>query len=194
MWRTAATDPTCYHPRVSMPADSPSSSNSTRSARPTTTVARTVRTIIATAGIVLAFDQVSKAMVVDALGSHADRHHVDLLGRHIGLEYVENTGAAFGLLAGNPWVVTVLAAVVAICFLAVFARHLPESRLLQVSLGAVLAGGAGNVIDRVRLGYVIDFLAVAVWPRFNVADSAITLGLGGMIWWLLSNSMEEAHD
>lgn len=130
-----------------------------------------------TAIAVTAFDQATKALVVTWLGPDQAYQRWELAGPWLAFEYVENTGAAFGILAGRVWLLSVLAVVVAIGFLVAFLRDLPRSRWLRLSIGLVIGGGIGNFLDRLRLGYVIDFLAVGVWPRFNLADTAITIGL-----------------
>ncbi len=67
-------------------------------------------------------------------------------------------------------------------FLLAFRNQLPHSRLLQLGIGLIVGGAIGNLIDRLRLGYVVDFIAAGTWPKFNIADSAITIGLMLMAW------------
>ena len=98
------------------------------------------------------------------------------------LTYVQNTGAAFGLFRG--WAVLFVAASVAIivwiaCQLLRPMAPWPVSVLW--GYGLVLGGAAGNLLDRVRLGHVVDFLDLRVWPVFNVGDSAITIGVALLI-------------
>jgi signal peptidase II len=100
---------------------------------------------------------------------------------------VRNSGMAFGLLSAaaipyKPVLVTLLS-VIALGAVAVYAVSSPASeRLSQFALAFILGGAAGNIIDRVRLGYVVDFIDVFYrgthWPAFNVADSAICTGVG----------------
>lgn len=130
-----------------------------------------------TALAVTVFDQATKALVVSWLGPDQSVQRWELSGPWLAFEYVENTGAAFGILAGRVWLLSILAFVVAVCFLVAFRKDLPSSRWLRLSIGLVTGGGIGNFLDRLRLGYVVDFLAVGVWPRFNLADTAITIGL-----------------
>lgn len=138
---------------------------------------RTVTTIGIVAMVVVSVDQAVKAIVSDWLGPEASSHRWWLADGWLALEYVENTGAAFGILSGQTWLLSALAVAVALGFVLAFRRELPDSRLLQVSIGLVVGGGIGNFVDRVRLNYVVDFIAVGIWPRFNLADSAITIGL-----------------
>ena len=104
---------------------------------------------------------------------------IELLGGGLVIEYVRNRGAAFGLLGELGPVLTVLAVVV----LGALRSLLPPTAVVKSPwlVGAVglIAGGAfGNLIDRLWLGYVVDFVTVGPWPTFNLADSAITVGVG----------------
>jgi len=126
---------------------------------------------------VVVTDQVTKALVVGWIGPDEAVSRREVGGPWLAFEYVENTGAAFGMFAGRTWLISVLALAVAAGFLLAFRRELPTRGTLRLSIGLVLGGGIGNLLDRIRLGYVIDFIAVAIWPRFNIADTAITVGL-----------------
>ena len=97
------------------------------------------------------------------------------------LTYVRNTGAAWGIFSGlNSWLVVL--SIVILVFLIVFRRSfLTDALSHQVAAGFMLAGIVGNLIDRIRLGYVVDFLDVHPgfdFPAFNVADAAICTGVG----------------
>lgn len=93
------------------------------------------------------------------------------------LTYVLNPGAAFGLFAhGRIYLIPVAATVIA--FIVIYGKRLAgNSMLLQLSLGLALGGAMGNLVDRVIIGRVVDFLDLRVWPVFNVADSAIVVGV-----------------
>jgi signal peptidase II len=130
---------------------------------------------------ILALDQGSKFLMAEWLGPGASQHRVDVIGSWVGFEYVENTGAAFGMLSGRPWLVSILAVVVAVMFVTVFRQVLPTDAGVRWCVALILAGAIGNMIDRARIGYVVDFVAVGAWPRFNIADSSITVGLVLMI-------------
>ncbi|MEJ7901414.1 MAG: signal peptidase II [Thermomicrobiales bacterium] len=126
---------------------------------------------------VVVLDQVTKMLVVAWIGPDQPSHRWEIAGPWLAFEYIENTGAAFGMLAGQVWLLSILAIVVAAGFVLVFRSSLPHSAWLRLSLGLVIGGGSGNFLDRLRLGYVIDFLAIGIWPKFNLADSAISIGL-----------------
>lgn len=132
--------------------------------------------------IILA-DQVTKAIVVRSMRLGQS---IPIVPGYFDLTFVLNPGAAFSLLAELPeWIRTpffILISVAAVILIAVYrARHLRAHRLASVSLGLILGGAVGNLIDRVRYGVVVDFLDVHVyqyhWPVFNVADSAISVGV-----------------
>ena len=97
------------------------------------------------------------------------------------LTHIQNTGAAFGLFQGQSFALTIVA-IVGIVFILVlaFAFHrrytFLDSRLGRLSLGLILGGTIGNLIDRLLLGHVTDFIDVGFWPAFNVADSAVVVG------------------
>ena len=98
------------------------------------------------------------------------------------ITHVNNSGAAFGLFQDHSLALTFIAVVgvivILICAL-VLSRNLPllNSMLGMSVLGLVLGGTVGNLIDRLRLGYVTDFIDFGFWPAFNVADSAVTIGV-----------------
>ena len=108
---------------------------------------------------------------------------------YFNLTYVHNTGAAFSFLSDaggwQRWFFAGLALVISIAITVWLAKLQKHETLLAVALALVLGGAIGNLIDRLAYGYVIDFLDVYVgnwhWPAFNIADSAITVGVGLML-------------
>jgi len=109
------------------------------------------------------------------------------------LTYTTNTGGAFGLFANQTFLLA-LAAVVAITVLVLYLRYLPRgSTLLNVGLGLDLGGAIGNLIDRVRLGEVTDFIDIGAWPVFNLADSAIVVGTFLIVYYLLFAAKKRAR-
>jgi signal peptidase II len=131
---------------------------------------------------VLLVDQVVKWGMTAWIGPDAARHRVDLVGGIVGFEYVQNTGAAFGILAGQPLLLAIFAVLATALFLGMMRTALRTHMLVPIAVGLVLGGAIGNLLDRIRMGYVVDFVAVGRFPRFNVADSAITIGLLLMAW------------
>ena len=126
-------------------------------------------------------DQVTKWMVVEWIGPGAALQRREVIGQVLAFEYVENTGAAFGMLSGRPWVVSILSGLVLLAFVAGLGRDLLANQWMRAGVTLILAGALGNMADRYRHGYVIDFIAVGIWPRFNLADTMITIGVVLMI-------------
>jgi signal peptidase II len=143
---------------------------------------------------IVALDQMTKAVIVDWIGPGSSESRINLLGTWLAFEYVQNTGAAFGILKGRTWLLSVLALLVASGFVAMFWKHLPYDRLLRFSVALVIGGAIGNLVDRVRLGYVVDFVAVGTLPRFNLADSAITIGLVLLAWTVLRYDGQQENE
>jgi len=100
----------------------------------------------------------------------------------IDLHLVRNTGVAFGVLAGAGDVPTIVVTAVAVGALLAFFLARAGRPLLWLPVGMVLGGAAGNLIDRLRLGAVIDFIDPTFWPAFNLADTAIVLGVLGVLY------------
>ena len=92
------------------------------------------------------------------------------------LTYVENTGAAFGMLQGNTWFLILTSALVSAVVAYLIWKVKPENRYVKLSLALILGGALGNLVDRVLLGYVVDFLDFRIWPVFNIADSCVVVG------------------
>ena len=135
---------------------------------------------------VVVADQATKAAVERSMTLHQS---IDVLP-FFALTYLRNTGAAFGVLAAAPASVRLplffLVTVVAVGALLSFVRRTPpDARSLVAALGAVLGGALGNLVCRLRYGEVIDFLDLhwggLHWPPFNVADSAITVGVAFLL-------------
>jgi signal peptidase II len=132
---------------------------------------------------VVLLDQVTKAILVRSLPLH---EYVPLIDGLLSLSHVHNRGAAFGVLSDaslpyQPVLLSMLSIAALLAIAYYFARLPASARLPRVALALVLGGALGNLIDRVRLGHVVDFIHVYwrehAWPDFNVADSAITVGV-----------------
>ena len=127
------------------------------------------------AGIVVA-DQVSKYFTVANIALHED---ISFIPGILGLTYEQNTGAAFSMLEGKQWVFALVFAVFTVALLwEYFKSPMGFTKLERWCIAAVYGGGLGNMIDRLRLGYVVDMLETEfiVFPVFNVADCFITCG------------------
>jgi signal peptidase II len=154
-------------------------------------VKRFVWLFVGLTGAILVLDQVTKALVSAALRLHESR---SIIPGFLSLTLVHNTGAAFGILAGESsplrtaffLVVSVVAMGVVLWLLL---RLRPEQKVEAVALSLIFGGAVGNVIDRIRFGKVIDFIDVFYrsyhWPAFNVADAAISVGVFLLFWCLI---------
>jgi signal peptidase II len=147
---------------------------------------------------VIGLDQATKLLVARQLELH---EYVPLVDGLLSLSHVRNRGAAFGLLSDwdLPYQSALLSAlsIAALGAIAVYFFRLPAAaRLPRLALALVLGGAVGNLIDRVRLGYVVDFVHVYwrqhQWPDFNVADSAITVGVTLLVLDILRSPGREA--
>jgi signal peptidase II len=125
------------------------------------------------AAAAVAADQLTKQVVGRTL--HVGER-VDILGP-VSLHHVENSGIAFGLFSSQTTVVIGITAVAVALMLWFFARLGRRHPVLPVALGLVLGGSIANLIDRVRLGRVTDFLDLEAWPAFNLADTFIVVGV-----------------
>lgn len=127
---------------------------------------------------ILSLDQLSKFL---ALKNLSVGQSIPLIGNIFHLSLVHNRGAAFGILKNHAFLFIIISAsAVILIFFALKERG--RGRLYRVSLGFILAGALGNLIDRISYGYVVDFLDFRVWPVFNIADSAITVGAVLLGW------------
>ena len=130
-----------------------------------------------TALLIVAADQLSKIWIT----SYPEEQLIFDAG-FFRITHIHNTGAAFGLFQGHSFALTIVALVgiaVILLFALLVYRHSPylDNMLSRVALGLVLGGTVGNLIDRLRFGYVTDFIDFGFWPAFNIADSAITVGV-----------------
>lgn len=135
-------------------------------------------------------DQLSKWLAVIFLEGGEPFYLIDGFLR---FSYVQNRGAAFGMLSDNRWVFLVLSTLAIVCLVAFMLISKPQSKLERVGLALILAGGIGNMIDRVMLGYVVDFIDFyGIWSYvFNIADSCICIGVGLIILYVILLSIEE---
>jgi signal peptidase II len=126
------------------------------------------------AGTAIVADQLTKAIVSAQLPIGDTAVTIGPFGIH----HVQNTGIAFGLFADSTSAVIALTAVAVGAMLVFFARTAQRHPLVPIALGLVIGGSVANLLDRVRLGHVTDFLDFAYWPAFNLADTFIVVGVG----------------
>jgi signal peptidase II len=128
-------------------------------------------------------DQLSKLWI----RTHLERGESLPITDRLSLVYIGNTGSAFGLFANQAFLLIAIS-IAALLFILLFLRYLsPATTLSMVSIGLILGGAVGNLIDRLRFGYVTDFIYFRLWgdfhwPAFNIADTAITVGVFVLIY------------
>ena len=123
--------------------------------------------------LVLLIDQVSKAIISSKLSLGQS---IPIIRRVWHITSVRNTGAAFGLFKNSTYFFIAVSILAIIIIGTVLIKSIRNKGLLNIGLILIMSGALGNLIDRVRLGYVVDFIDLRVWPVFNIADSAITIG------------------
>jgi signal peptidase II len=148
--------------------------------------------------LIFIIDHVSKWIVDATLYPHQT---VDIIPGYLCLSRVYNSGVAFGFFDNveSPWKPYILAAMAVLAIVVIFIysiRTSREQKLLQVALAIIMGGILGNFVDRVFRGYVVDFIDFHIheafhWPTFNIADSAITIGIALLLIDTLRNPAAE---
>jgi len=141
--------------------------------------------LLGIAGAVLALDLWTKRWATETL---ADAPPIRVIGDLVRFTYVRNSGVAFGLGAGLPFPYYLFSIAAVLAILVLFARGRVHGTGRRLALALILGGALGNLIDRVSSGEVVDFIEIGVsrwhWPVFNVADSAVSIGviLFALVW------------
>ena len=138
-------------------------------------------------------DQLTKYLVVSNMALHES---IDIIPGVFRFTYIQNDGAAFGSLDNARWVFMILSTVAIIGILAYMFWKKPQNKLMLAALTLIVSGGIGNMIDRIALGYVIDFIDFCAFPKvwmwvFNVADSFVCIGAGLLILWLVLDMIRD---
>lgn len=144
------------------------------------------RHTLALTGAIVALDRLTKWAFQDA--------NLDVIPGVLCLRGIRNTGAAFGLLAGSPWLLAAVGIAVVLVLMVYLYKERPGG-FYGLGLALVAAGALGNLLDRVFLGHVVDFIQLTflTFPVFNVADISVTLGCGLCILGLL-RPQEASHE
>jgi len=106
---------------------------------------------------------------------------IPLINNFLHLTYIQNTGAGFGILKGSNTILIFISLIIIGAILYYF-NKITKEKSINLPIALILGGAIGNLIDRIFLGHVIDFMDLRIWPAFNVADSAITIGA---IWLII---------
>jgi signal peptidase II len=129
---------------------------------------------LATVALAAVFaDQLTKHIVTKTLALDDSEHVIGPLSIH----HVQNSGIAFGLFSSATAVVTVVTSIAVVWMLVFFARSGSRHPVLPAALGLLIGGSVSNLVDRIRLHHVTDFIDVNWWPAFNLADSFIVVGV-----------------
>jgi signal peptidase II len=147
--------------------------------------------------VIIALDQITKAIILKHLGLY---HSIKIIPGFFSITHIHNPGGAFGFLANQSTAVRVVVflfvSILALGFIFYFYQKTPPThKMLATGFALIFGGAIGNLIDRVRFGTVVDFLDVYIkdlhWPAFNIADSAITIGMGVFVYHILAKKMPE---
>jgi signal peptidase II len=142
--------------------------------------------LAAVAGAAIGADQLTKQIVSAQLGLGSEIHVLGPFSIH----HVQNSGIAFGLFSSATAIVIALTTIAVGWMLLFFARAGARHPILPAALGLVIGGSVSNLVDRVRLGHVTDFLDLRFWPAFNLADSFIVIGVAVLLASLLAGDRE----
>jgi len=137
--------------------------------------------IVALAAILA--DQVTKHIVTHTLGLDEAEHVIGPLSIH----HVQNSGIAFGLFSSATAGVAVITGIAVVWMLVFFARSGSRHPVLPAALGLLIGGSVSNLVDRIRLGHVTDFIDLRYWPAFNLADSFIVIGVAILLCALVAS-------
>ena len=148
---------------------------------------------LAIIAVTVALDQITKYLTILYL---KPLDTFPLLRDVLHLTYVENTGAAFGMMKDSRWVFMVTSTLAIVGILVYMFWKRPTNKMLCLSLSLIVGGGIGNMIDRTALGYVVDMIDLRLinFAVFNVADSFVCVGAGLMILYLILDMIREAKE
>lgn len=139
--------------------------------------------VLILSAVVAAVDFLLKLLVINNLKPAGT---VELIPGLFSLKYVENKGAAFGMLSNARWIFIVFTIVIIIALIYIMIRKKINSKLFSIASILIIGGGIGNLIDRVFYGYVVDYLSISFFPPVcNFADYCITIGAVLMVIYLL---------
>ena len=143
------------------------------------------------AAVVLLLDQTTKYLVLRNLALGEMWNPIAFLRPFVSVTHVSNTGAVFGLFRDYGTFFAAVAVVVVVAIIAFYRYLPPREGLLKISLGLQLGGALGNLLDRILLGSVVDFIDFKIWPVFNFADMAVVSGVSILAYVLLFSTQED---
>ena len=137
--------------------------------------------LVLVAGVIIALDQITKAIVINNIQMGGTWMPLEWLAPYARIVHWYNTGVAFGMFQNGNTIFSVLAIIVSIAIIWYFPQVPKEDWPLRLAMCLQLGGAMGNLIDRLVIGHVTDFISVGDFPVFNVADSAITIGVAVLV-------------
>lgn len=152
------------------------------------------RLLILIAAAVIALDQLTKALVRQYLALGEAWAPFPAIGEFFRFLYWQNRGAAFGSFQNAGPILTVVRIFITLFIIVFYQKAATEGTLMKVSLSLMLGGAVGNLIDHFTQGFVTDFIAVGNFPIFNIADSAVTIGVGLMLLDMLLKEKSGKND
>lgn len=158
-------------------------------------IARSYLFLVLVSGAVIVLDQYTKWLVRQNLALGQAWMPLDWLSPFARVLHWYNTGVAFGFFQNGNTIFSILAALVSLAIIYYFSKVPVEDWTLRLAMGLQLGGALGNLIDRITVGHVTDFISVGNFPVFNVADSAITVGVVVLILgvWMQEKREKAAH-
>ncbi len=123
-------------------------------------------------------DQLTKLWIIKNVSHGED---IVVVKNFLSITYTTNPGGAFGLFSKYSYLLLILGIIVAVAGIVMAKKIFALPLSYQISLGLLLGGSLGNLLDRIKYGKVIDFIAFSFWPTFNIADVAICIGIGILI-------------
>lgn len=140
--------------------------------------------------VVVMLDQITKYMIVSNM---TEGMSIPIIDQVFHLTFVLNPGAAFGMLEHNREFFIIMAIVVLMFVVYMRKKILEEPLPFQIGIALFVGGALGNLIDRMKTGLVVDFFDFRIWPVFNIADIAICLGVGVMIWSIIREELKSRN-
>lgn len=139
---------------------------------------------VAIAAVIVVIDQLIKFLVVNTV--KVDDAYYSVFGGIVNIMYVENKGVAFGLMENYRWLFIIMTSVIIIALLVFLFKKKPKSKFFNFSCALIIGGGIGNLIDRIFLGYVVDYIQLSFFPPVcNFADYCVTFGTAMLIIYIL---------
>ena len=147
--------------------------------------------LVGIALLIILLDQWSKDLVRDQIGLGNEVYPIPFLAPFFRFTYWKNTGAAFGIFQNANMPLLILSILISLVVVWLYFKSEDGPLIFRISLAMMLGGAIGNMIDRIRFGFVTDFIAVGRFPVFNIADSAVTVGVAIMLIAMLIHERKE---